>query len=70
MLSLQTDERGKQLVARDTGGKVLFYGYVNTLEQRRQVPEVIRPKLERLETPPRPQFAPASASPTGASRAD
>lgn len=70
VLSLQTDARGKQLVARDTGGKVLFFGYVNTLEQRRQVPEAIRPKLQRLETPPKSQFSASSAASPAAPRTD
>jgi len=61
VLSLRTDERGKQLLARDTQGKVLFYGFVNTSEQRDRVPEAILPKLERLETPPKPQSPRARA---------
>ena len=70
VLGLRADARGKEFLARDLKGKVLFFGYVNTTEQRREVPEAIRPKLERLETPPKPEFSASSASAAGAPPTD
>ncbi len=59
LLLLSTGAEGKHLVAKTKQGKVLFDGLINTPEQRGGVPESIRAKLERLETPPKPKTSDA-----------
>lgn len=64
VLILQTDKQGRHLLAMDKQGKILFDGPVNTQNEREAVPGAIRPKLKRLETPPKP--APIAVRPARA----
>jgi membrane-associated protease RseP (regulator of RpoE activity) len=56
VLVLSSDESGSRLLAKTRQGEVLFDGAVDTPEQRDAVPEAIREKLKRLETPPKPKL--------------
>ena len=49
-LTLTATDAGHHLVAKNTAGKVLFEGPVETAEQREAVLEEVRDKLERLAT--------------------
>ena len=57
VLVLSSDESGRHLLAKDKQGAVLFDGPIDTPEQRKAVPEVLRPKLSQLESPPKPKGA-------------
>jgi len=58
VLELTVDQQRKHLVAKDKRGAVIFDGPVDTPQQRQSVPEALRPKLERLESPPAPELQP------------
>jgi len=58
VLELKIDQQGKHLTVKDKRGAVVFDGPVNTPEQRKAVPELLRPKLELLESPPPPKVRP------------
>jgi len=60
VLALVCDDQGKQLIARDKQGRLLFQGPIDTEAQRRRVPEAIRPKLKTLESPPKLPQAPSA----------
>jgi hypothetical protein len=60
VLVLTTDDQGKHLLAKSRQGAVLFDGLVNTQQERQAVPEALQAKLNRLETPPKPQSQPPS----------
>ncbi len=53
VLMLSSDQSGRRLLAKNRQGEVLFDGAVDTAEQRSALPEAIREKLKRLETPPK-----------------
>ena len=55
VLILVIDKGVKYLSAKNKQGAVIFHGPINTPQQRAAVPAAIRPKLKRLETPPRPK---------------
>jgi hypothetical protein len=61
-----TTEDGKQsLLAKDSKGTVLFDGPIDTPEQRNEVPDQIRPKLDRmlgLTDDPAPKDPPAGGA--------
>jgi hypothetical protein len=63
VLELKSDRQGKYLVAKDKKGVVVFQGAVNTPDQRNAVPAALRPKLDKLETPPPPKVQPAAPPP-------
>lgn len=55
-LNITTHEGGRFLVAKDSDGKVVFEGPIQTEEQRKAVPPEILAKLEKMEqaVPPAP----------------
>jgi hypothetical protein len=53
VLVLSTDGEGRHLLAKSRQGAVLFDGLINTEGERKAVPEPLRAKLQRLETPPK-----------------
>jgi hypothetical protein len=52
VLALQTNDKGRHLLAKNQQGVVLFDGTINNDEERKKLPEVLQEKLKRLETPP------------------
>lgn len=65
VLVLVIDKGKKYLSAKDKQGVVIFHGPINTAQQRKAVPAAIRPKLKRLETPPKPKSQLPPAVPAG-----
>ena len=47
-LELKIDDGKKELTAQDTKGAVVFFGPVNTPEERQALPESVRPRLEKI----------------------
>ena len=61
-LNITTNEGGRVLVAKDSDGKVVFEGPIQTDEQRKAVPPEILAKLEKMEQAV-PGAPPAGAMP-------
>ncbi len=61
-LNITTNEGGRVLVAKDSDGKVVFEGPIQTDEQRKAVPPEILAKLEKMEQAV-PGMPPAGAMP-------
>ncbi len=68
-LVLKVDDGKRLLVAKDTEGKLLFSGPVNTDEERKALPSDVRARLEKLEHEQMPE-PPASPKPAEEPKAD
>ena len=47
-LELKIDDGQKELTAKDAQGAVIFAGPINTPEERKALPESVRPRLEKI----------------------
>lgn len=59
-LAITRKDNKKHLIAKDKNGNVLFDGPVETEEERKAVPDAIKPKLERLEKSTKIRVFPAN----------
>ncbi len=57
-LELKIDDGQKVLTAKDPQGAVIFNGPINTPEERRALPESVRPRLEKILQMQRVSFTP------------
>ncbi len=57
-LTITQKDGKKHLIAKDKQGKVLFDGPIDSDDDRKAVPDAIKPKLEKLEKSTRMQFQP------------
>jgi hypothetical protein len=48
-IDVRNDNGRRVVIARDATGKVIFDGPIDTDEQRRQLPESVRKKLEKID---------------------
>ncbi len=72
-LEIKQDGDARKLIVKDKAGKTVFDGPIGTDEQRKAVPEAVKPKLEKLEKSSRFQWrgaAPGAAGGAGAIELD
>ncbi len=62
-LKMEQVDGKKMLTAKDTKGKVLFNGPIDTAEQRAQVPAGVRERFEKLEAQEMPDIPPQMEAP-------
>ena len=48
-LEIKTDKNGRTLIVKDKEGKEIFSGPINKPDERKAVPQAVKPKLEKLE---------------------
>ena len=55
-LEIKQDGDTRKLIVKDKAGKTVFEGPIGTADQRKAVPDAVRPKLEKLEKSSRIQW--------------